>query len=121
MIEAAGELPYHEFVTRHLLGPLGMTSSGFDTSVAAPGGVATGHVRRDGRWQAVPFSGPGVFSAMGGLFSTVEDLARWVTWLADAFPPRDDADSGPLSRASRRAMQQVHRAVPRPATRTTSR
>jgi CubicO group peptidase (beta-lactamase class C family) len=112
VVGAVGDLPYHEFVARHLLGPLGMTSTGFDTSVAAPGGVATGHVRLDGRWQALPFSGPGVFSAMGGLFSTVEDLARWVSWLADAFPPRDDGDSGPLSRASRRAMQQVQRAVP---------
>ncbi|MGH3379091.1 MAG: serine hydrolase domain-containing protein, partial [Actinoallomurus sp.] len=112
VVGAVGDLPYHEFVARHLLGPLGMTSTGFDTSVAARGGVATGHVRQDGRWEALPFSEPGVFSAMGGLFSTVEDLARWVSWLAGAFPPRDDGDSGPLSRASRRAMQQVHRAVP---------
>jgi hypothetical protein len=94
-----------------------MASTGFDASVAAPGGVATGHVRLDGRWRAEPFSGPGVFSAMGGLFSTVDDLARWVGWLAGAFPARDGADPGPLRRASRREMQQVHRAVPpaRPA------
>jgi hypothetical protein len=53
-----------------------------------------------------------VFSAIGGLFSTVEDLVRWVCWLADAFPARDGADPGPLRRASRREMQQVHRAIP---------
>ena len=40
------------------------------------------------------------------------DLARWVAWLADAFPPRDDADGGPLRRASRREMQQVQRSFP---------
>lgn len=113
VVEGASELGYHAFVDRHLIGPLGMTSTRFDTSVAAPGGVATGHVRQDGRWQAVPFSSPGVFSAMGGLFSTVEDLATWVCWLADAFPPRDDADPGPLGRAARRDMQRVHRAAPR--------
>ena len=49
---------------------------------------------------------------MGGLWSCVSDLARWVTWLADAFPPRDDVDSGPLGRASRREMQQIQRSFP---------
>jgi CubicO group peptidase (beta-lactamase class C family) len=112
VIEAASGQPYRDFVDQRLIRPLGLTSTGFDTSVAAPGGIATGHFRLDGRWQALPFSSPGVFSAMAGLFSTVEDLARWVSWLADAFPSRDGADAGPLLRASRREMQQVHRAVP---------
>ncbi|MCO5971234.1 serine hydrolase domain-containing protein [Actinoallomurus soli] len=117
VIEAASGTPYHEFVERRLLRPLGLTATGFDTSVAAPSGVATGHSRLDGRWHPEAFSDPGVFSAIGGLFSTVEDLARWMRWLADAFPARDGADDGPLRRASRRDMQQVHRAVspPRPA------
>ena len=49
---------------------------------------------------------------MGGLWSCVSDLARWVTWFADAFPPRDGDDAGPLRRASRREMQQVQRSWP---------
>jgi CubicO group peptidase (beta-lactamase class C family) len=112
VVEAASGECFHAFVREQLIQPLGLTSTGYDTSVKAPGGVATGHVRVDGRWEALPFSEPGVFSAIGGLFSTVEDLALWVRWLADAFPARDGADPGPLSRASRRAMQQVQRARP---------
>jgi CubicO group peptidase (beta-lactamase class C family) len=112
VVEAASELPYRDFVEQHLISPLGMSSTGFDTSVAAPGGIATGHMRLDGRWQAVPFSSPGVFSAIGGLFSTVEDLCLWVRWLGDAFPAREDEDTGPLCRALRREMQQAHRAIP---------
>jgi CubicO group peptidase (beta-lactamase class C family) len=49
---------------------------------------------------------------MGGLWSTVDDLARWVGFWCDAFPPRDDPDHGPLRRSSRREAQQVHRAFP---------
>ena len=49
---------------------------------------------------------------MGGLWSCVSDLAKWVTWFDDAFPPRDDSDEGPLCRASRREMQQVQTAWP---------
>ncbi len=43
---------------------------------------------------------------MGGVFSTVADLARWAAGFADAFPARDGAQAGhPLSRAARREMQ----------------
>lgn len=110
VIAAASGGSYHEFVDERLLRPLGLNSTGFDRSEA--GSLAVGHVRRDGRWEPLPFTRPGVFSSMGGLFSTVEDLAQWVRWLADAFPARDGEDPGPLRRASRRAMQQVRRAVP---------
>ncbi|MGH3427678.1 MAG: serine hydrolase domain-containing protein, partial [Mycobacteriales bacterium] len=73
VIEAASGLGYRDFVDQHLIRPLGMTSTGFDTSAAAADRIATGHTRLDDRWQAVPFSSPGVFSPMAGLFSTVED------------------------------------------------
>jgi CubicO group peptidase (beta-lactamase class C family) len=53
--------------------------------------------------------GHGAFAGMGGLWSCVADLATWMAWLEDAFPPRDDPDDGPLRRSSRREMQQVQR------------
>jgi CubicO group peptidase (beta-lactamase class C family) len=56
--------------------------------------------------------GDGAIAPMGGLWSNISDLARWVAWLEDAFPARDDDEAGPLGRASRREMQQVHRAWP---------
>ena len=56
--------------------------------------------------------GDGAIAPMGGLWSCVSDLAKWVTWFDVAFPPRDDEDDGPLCRASRREMQQVHTAFP---------
>ena len=49
---------------------------------------------------------------MGGLFSTVNDLARWVDGFARAFSSSTVADDHPLSRASRLEMQQVHRSIP---------
>src|SRR5215469_10287663 len=48
----------------------------------------------------------GAFAPMGGVFSTVTDLAGWVAGFAAAFPARDDEeDRHPLRRASRREMQ----------------
>ena len=46
---------------------------------------------------------------MGGLYSSVEDLARYVSFFLSAWPPRDDDDRGPLRRASLREMQQAAR------------
>jgi CubicO group peptidase (beta-lactamase class C family) len=84
-----------------LLDPLGLTSTTWtqpdhaDWAPPPPPDPALGH---------------GAFAGMGGLWSNLADLATWVTFLADAFPPRDDPDDGPLRRSSRREMQQVHRA-----------
>ena len=95
--------------TSRLLRPLGLTR----TTWTRPG-------HHD--WARPPTGieivGHGAFAGMGGLWSCVEDVARWVAWLDDAFPARDDPagtagtpgpDDGPLSRASRREMQQTHR------------
>ena len=112
-VAAVAGRPYREVVESTLLEPLGLTATAFEVTVPATGGVAVGHRRASDGGDALPFSGPGAFSPIGGLFSTVADLTRWARWLASAFDPdgRGDLD-GLLSRASRREMQQVQRFVP---------
>jgi hypothetical protein len=64
-------------------------------------------VWRDGTFLDEPMDGYGALASMGGVFTTVDDLTRWVAGFQDAWPPRDDPEGGhPLSRASRREMQQ---------------
>lgn len=109
VIAAATGHSYTDFVRLELLEPLGLVSTGFDAGVRAAGGVALGYCRRGGAWKPQPFSRPGAFSAIGGLFSTLDDLGRWAGWLADGFSDGPDPAGEPLSRASRREMQQLHR------------
>ncbi len=99
---------YQRFITDRLLEPLGMSA----TTWVAPSAPAVGCRWVDDHWIAEDPLGDGAFAAMGGLWSNLEDLALWVTFLLDAFPPRDDVDDGPLRRSSRREMQQVCRALP---------
>ena len=54
-----------------------------------------------------PLLGDGEISPMGGLWSTVADVARWMCWLDEANAGRDSL-TGQLSIASRREMQSVH-------------
>jgi CubicO group peptidase (beta-lactamase class C family) len=96
-------------ITDRFLQPLGL----LDT-VWAPrpdqADVAVGHRRVEGEWELEDQPmGDGGIAPMGGLWSTVADMARWVSFFLDAFPPRDGTDGGPLCRASRREMQRVWR------------
>src|ERR1035438_9414216 len=57
----------------------------------------------------------GAFAPMGGVFSCVRDLARWVDGFAAAFPPggQRSGDPHPLDPATRREMQQPAVTMPR--------
>jgi CubicO group peptidase (beta-lactamase class C family) len=111
VVEQISGQPYPAFVAEALLRPLGLAATTFDFTTVPPARMATGYRRADGAWLALPLTGPGAFSSIGGAISTVPDLVRWASWLAAAFHP-DAADGGPLSAASRREMQRIHCPIP---------
>jgi CubicO group peptidase (beta-lactamase class C family) len=98
---------YREVVRERLLGPLGMDSTAYLEAEVSEERKALGYVWRDDQYVPEPSDAYGALASMGGIFTTVEDLARWVSGFLDALPPRDGPEgSHPLSRASRREMQQ---------------
>lgn len=104
-ITIASGMSFMDFITHQFLEPLRMTN----TTWAAPDGMAGGYVWRDGEWLVEPVDGPGAFAAMGGLFSCVADIAKWVSFLMGSANPEV------LSVASRRDLQVMR--TPRPAVR----
>ena len=99
---------YRDVVRTRLLEPLGMTSTAYEAVEIPAERLATGYVRRDDAFIEEPFDGYGALAYMGGLFSTVRDLTRWTNGFARSFTDAQD-DLHPVSRSSRREMQQVHR------------
>ncbi|MEY4173875.1 MAG: hypothetical protein RI900_1040, partial [Actinomycetota bacterium] len=99
-----------DHVSRRLLEPLGMQHTGW----LEPPGLrwARPHRTQDGR--IVPDLphpiGDGEIAPMGGLWTTVADLARWVAWLdsANTDPGAAPGDGPSLGAASRREMQRMH-------------
>lgn len=98
--------PYRRYVEQNLLTPLGMASSGYQVSEWPIERRAIGYRWEDGRWKVEPTMADGAFGAMGGLQTSATDYARWVAFLLSAWPPRDDAGTGPVSRASVRMLAQ---------------
>jgi CubicO group peptidase (beta-lactamase class C family) len=76
VISAVTGMPFVDAVHRRVLEPLGMRATGFTSEVV--GRMATGYVKRTDGWHEEPLAAPGAFSPMGGVISTLDDLARWV-------------------------------------------
>ena len=70
--EITGE-PFADHVARHIFGPLGMNRSTFDQASTLTAEAATGHDAAGGALPFYRFDG----AAAAGLFSTVQDLARF--------------------------------------------
>jgi CubicO group peptidase (beta-lactamase class C family) len=114
VITAVTGAAYPDYIRHRLLHPLGMTRTGFEPEEfeppgqhAANSGTARGYRRTPGGWSEVGFDAAGAFAPMGGIFSCVRDLARWVAGYAAAFPPgQPEADGAhPVRHATRREMQ----------------
>jgi len=115
VITAVTGAPYPDYVRHRLLHPLGMMRTGYEAEeFETPGeqltgsaGTARGYRRTPDGWAEVAFDASGAFAPMGGIFSSVTDLARWVSGFAAAFPPGkpETGSAHPVRRATRREMQ----------------
>jgi CubicO group peptidase (beta-lactamase class C family) len=67
--------------------------------------LALGYRWLDGKWVEQPLLHDGSYGAMGGLITTIEDFSKYMGVHMNAWPPRDDAETGPIKRSSVREMQ----------------
>lgn len=117
VITEVSGVPYTQYVEREILRPLGMASTTLEPRAVPSARLAQGYRWEDAIWKREPQLPDGAFGAMGGMLTSLEDLGRYVGLLLGAWPPRDGADPGPVSRASLREMQQMWRARPATVTR----
>src|SRR5580704_668242 len=76
VIESVTGLDYTSAIRTEVLGPLGLTQTGYEASNFDPAQLARGY-RRDGAdWRELAPDPHGAFAPMGGIFSTVADLAH---------------------------------------------
>ncbi|MEM9089038.1 MAG: serine hydrolase [Cyanobacteria bacterium P01_F01_bin.53] len=82
ILETVSGQPYTDYVQTHIFSPLGMVNSGYEVPQAVIPNLAQGYlfIGAETYLQAEPIdmSRP---QGAGGLYSTLEDLATWNTWL----------------------------------------
>ncbi|MDO3627960.1 serine hydrolase [Mucilaginibacter sp. BT774] len=96
---------YQEYITEDILKPLGMTHTYYEYDKVPKESLAHGYRWIDNQWVEQPMLHDGSYGAMGGMITTIEDFSKYVALHLDAWPPRDDAETGPVKRNSIREMQ----------------
>jgi len=107
-VTKASGMPYEKYVRAEILEKLHMPASTFEFSQVPAGNRAVGYrLQPDGTYLEEAPLPHGVFGSMGGLLTTAADLGRYVAFHLSAWPARDDAESGPVRRASVREMSHM--------------
>ena len=112
IVSTVSGMSYPKYVEQRILQPLGMTSTTLEPRSVDDTRLARGYRFEDGQWKLEPQLADGAFGSMGGMLTSLDDLGRYVGQFLAAYPPRDDASSGPVARASLREMQQMWRLRP---------
>jgi CubicO group peptidase (beta-lactamase class C family) len=119
IVSRASGKPYNAYLAENILGPLGMTATTMDPTNVPADRLAHGYRWEDDRWKEEPLLRDGAFGPMGGMLTSIRDLARAVSAHLAAWPPRDGVDGVPIRRASLREMQQIADSAGRPRLETT--
>lgn len=91
---------YEHYVTSHILKPLGMEHTYFEYADVPPAALAHGYRLTGGEWVEQPMLHTGIYGAMGGMITTMEDFARYEAFQLAAWPSRSGKEEGPLKRSS---------------------
>lgn len=98
--------PYQTYITETILKPLGMNDTQWEYTRVPASKLALGYRWQDDKWLEEPLLHDGSYGAMGGLITSIDDFSKYVALHEAAWPPRSDADNGPVKRSSIREMQQ---------------
>ncbi len=98
--------PYADYIEQEIMRPLGMASTRFEVADSPRERRALGY-----RWENDAHSperdmAHGAFGAMGGVETSANDYARWLAFLASAWPARDGPEDGPVRRSTVRELAQ---------------
>ncbi len=105
IIKKVTGISYQQYITQNILRPLGMNHTWYEYSKVPKELLAHGYRWLDGKWVEQPMLHDGSYGAMGGMITTIEDFSKYMAFHLSAWPPRDDAEQGPVKRSSVREMQ----------------
>lgn len=97
---------YQSYINDNILKPLGMTHTVWEYAQAPAELLARGYRLQENTVVEEALLHDGVYGAMGGLITSIEDFSKYMMWHLAAWPARNDAETGTVKRSSLREMQQ---------------
>lgn len=104
IVQVVSGMDFQDYTKKNIFGPLGMNSTEWEFTKVSEQKLALGYNWVDEKYENIPLVHHGSYGAMGGLMTSVEDLTKYIAMHLAAWPPRSDADAGPLKRSSLREM-----------------
>jgi CubicO group peptidase (beta-lactamase class C family) len=105
IITKVSGIPFQEYISENILLQLGMEHTYWEYSNISENQLVLGYRWEDEQWKKEPMLHDGSYGAMGGLITSIEDFAKYVSFHLSAWPPRSGEDSGPVKRSTLREMQ----------------
>ena len=105
IISQVSGIPYQDYITQNILEPLGMNETYWEFDDIPADKLVHGYRWEDEEWKGEPMLHDGSYGSMGGLFTTIEDFSKYVSYHLDAWPARNDPETGPVRRSTVREMQ----------------
>lgn len=97
---------YQDYVINNILRPLKMNDCEFEYEKVDNEKLAMGYRWEDNVWKPEALLKDGSYASMGGMICTIDDFAKYMSFLLTAWPPRNEDETGPVKRSSAREMQQ---------------
>jgi CubicO group peptidase (beta-lactamase class C family) len=97
---------YQDYIIQKILRPLGMNDCEFEYEKIPSEKLAIGYRWEDNQWKPEALLKDGSYASMGGMICTIDDFAKYMSFLLSAWPARNDNEVGPAKRNSVREMQQ---------------
>jgi len=97
---------YQHYIIEKILRPLGMNDCEFEYEKIPAEKLALGYRWEDNQWKPEALLKDGSYASMGGMICTIDDFAKYMSFLLTAWPSRNEEEVGPVKRRSAREMQQ---------------
>jgi len=96
---------YQDYVIDNILRPLQMNDCEFEHEKIANEKLALGYRWEDNIWKPEALLKDGSYASMGGMICTIDDFAKYMSFLLTSWPPRNEDEVGPVKRNSARELQ----------------
>jgi CubicO group peptidase (beta-lactamase class C family) len=110
IIEKVTGKNYGTYIKENIWKPLNMEAS-WEFSSIDDTKLAHGYRWINNNWTEESLLHDGIYGAMGGMITSVASFSKYVSLHLDAWPPRNNIETGPVKRSSIREMHQPSRFI----------